>query len=176
MTEVETDLPQTEGVEGGQQESTPEQDAGATVESTPKAKSKTGDFIEWLKGKLDEKDSRIQNLEQEVAEIKKQKEIDVAVARFGQEVVTNETVVMYKEKYPDMSYEECMKLAGVQPSQYIPPTSVGYSMPWRAIGASSQSTIPDTITAQELEHANNSNPSYYKLLMDNYKAWKLKVV
>lgn len=182
MTEDTKVLPDA-GDNSIQQVVSPEQAQDSAAETNDQnqwsdKKHGTSEFIWKLKSKLDEKDAEIASLkasdsekEARIAAIEKREEENVAVAKFGEEAVKNPDVQAYKEKYPGMSYEEAIRLAGVNPQ--VP--AGYYTSPGRAPG--SLVTEKKTITGKELQTIADSNPQVYERdYRPRILSWELQVV
>lgn len=131
-----------------------------TVETnnTPTGKSKSKEFINSLKGKLDEKDQAIEDLRNKMQELETSRLQDIARAKYWDDVVDNETVQGYVSKW--LSYDEAMKLADIAPK----PSYNQYAMTWWSTN-NIKSDVQE-ISYKQLEDLKNSNPLKYEEMLN----------
>jgi len=79
------------------------------------APPKKQNYVKKLQTEKRELHEEVEELKAQMAANEVRREQDVAIAKYWEEVVTDETVQAYKKKYPDMTYEEAIRLSGKTP-------------------------------------------------------------
>lgn len=152
--------------------------------NTSEKTNKFDKLLDKHKAKFEEKDATIEELvkrdkekDERIAQLEKQREYDVAVAKYGEDVVNNEEVKKARENFrmadwSPIPYEKAVQIAGIDVSQS---SWFEYSIPSSSSPSTGDET-KDTYTLQEVEAIAAKNPKLYDELRRKRKAGQVKFV